>query len=376
MEKVKSKEIRIKRILIMGIFIILIIALIAFLIYEVFFVDILGIFAKKEEIPIDNTTYINEVKNYEETNDNQVNQVPNNIVIGGNTNTIQIKHYYYNQLDTTSKVIYEALENNIDNLKTGTYEINFGTQFNNLINSDEGEEKLKVAFQSAWNAFTYDYVDIFYIDVSKLVLTTKTTTIGGLSINEVSLSKDTNENYLTAEVGTSEELKEKIEYVSNIRKQIVSQLDGYSQYEQVKFLHNWMIDNFKYDTTYQKENAHNIYGAFSEREVVCEGYARTFKYILDGLGIESVLVSGPATNSEGQSESHVWNYVRLGEKWYAVDVTWDDPVIVGGGNLTEELRYKYFLKGSDEFLKNHQEDGLLSENSMQFIFPILEKENY
>ncbi len=63
-------------------------------------------------------------------------------------------------------------------------------------------------------------------------------------------------------------------------------------------------------------------------------------------------------------------------KWYAIDVTWDDPIITGGGKLTDEIRYRYFLKGSDEFLKNHKEDGYLSKNSMKFTFPTIEKENY
>ena len=72
----------------------------------------------------------------------------------------------------------------------------------------------------------------------------------------------------------------------------------------------------------------------------------------------------------------MWNYVRINEKWYAIDVTWDDPIIADGGTLTEEMRYKYFLKGSNEFLTNHKENGSVTENSTQFIFPVLEKENY
>ena len=374
MEKAKSKEIKIKRIIIISILVMLVIAVFVFLIYEVFFADILGIFKKnKNQNPIEgNVTYVNETVDNNDMDNTINNQQPNE-----NINISQIDHYYYNQLDDTSKIIYESLENNIENLKTGVYEINFGTQFNSIINQgEEGKTKLNSAFQSAWNAFTYDYVDIFYIDSSKLVLTTNTTTIGELSINEVVLSKAENASYLTEDVGTSEEVKNRVKYLEDIRTKISAQLNGYTEYEKIKFLHNWMIDKFTYDQSNSNPNAYNVYGAFSTRSVVCEGYSRAFKYILDGLGIESVIVSGTATNSAGVEEPHMWNYVRINEKWYAIDVTWDDPIIADGGTLTEEMRYKHFLKGSNEFLTNHKENGSVTENSTQFIFPVLEKENY
>ena len=261
-------------------------------------------------------------------------------------------------------------------MKSGDYKISFGTKFNNLLNSSNGEKKLNVAFQSAWNAFTYDYVDIFYIDVTKLILTTQTTTIGNYSTHKVYLSNGDNNTYLSDEIGSYEDLQNKVSYISDMRNKIVNKLDGYSEYDQIRYLHNWIVDNFEYDTTYKRDNIHNVYGAFKNRKVVCEGYARALKYILDGLGIESVLISGTATNSNGDTESHAWNYVKLNEKWYAIDVTWDDPVITGGGSLSDEHRYKYFLKGSNEFLQNHEEDGYVSENSIKFKFPKLEKGNY
>ena len=68
--------------------------------------------------------------------------------------------------------------------------------------------------------------------------------------------------------------------------------------------------------------------------------------------------------------------MKLDGKWYAIDVTWDDPIIKGGGRLTDKLRYQNFLKGKDEFLSNHIEDGYLSENSIKFVFPELNSKNY
>lgn len=290
--------------------------------------------------------------------------------------TVYINHYYYNQLDNPGKIIYKALEDNIENMKSGNYQIEFGKQFNDLLNSKNGEQKLNTSFQSAWNAFSYDYAHIFYIDVTKLVLTTQTTTIGGFSTHKVSLSSGNNENYFSEEITSKEEAIKKTEYISNIRKQFISQLQNYSEYEQIKLVHNWLVDNLEYDTSFKEKNIHNVYGAFYNKKVVCEAYARTFKYILDGIGIENVLVSGEATNSNNEREAHAWNYVKIDGKWYAVDVTWDDPIITGGGKLTNKSRYKYFVKGSNTMNENHQPSGRFTPDGQLFTYPELSIEDY
>ena len=114
----------------------------------------------------------------------------------------------------------------------------------------------------------------------------------------------------------------------------------------------------------------------TEGKAVCEGYARAFKYIMDGLGIPCVLVSGTATNSSGLTESHAWNYVYLNYQWYAIDVTWDDPIIIGDGYIPDDTMYQYFLKGRNTFLTTHVEDGFLTDNSLEFDFPELSASDY
>lgn len=69
-------------------------------------------------------------------------------------------------------------------------------------------------------------------------------------------------------------------------------------------------------------------------------------------------------------------YVMLDNKWYAVDVTWDDPVIIGDGYISESTRYRHFLKGSNSFFTSHIEDGRITESSIEFKFPTLSEEDY
>ena len=59
-----------------------------------------------------------------------------------------------------------------------------------------------------------------------------------------------------------------------------------------------------------------------------------------------------------------------------VDTTWDDPIIIGDGELNNNIKYKYFLKGADEFFKNHLADGNLTEEGIKFIYPELSRTNY
>lgn len=356
--------------------------LVAFLIYEIVYVDIFDIMDKNKS-PVDSIseTIGNFVENKagilkEQTNVEKIEPIINEGYQTSESGVNVSNHYYYNQLDKNAKIIYSALENNKENMRSGTYKIDFGTQFNSLLKQSDGEAKLNVAFQSAWNAFTYDYPEIFYIDITKLILTTKTTSIGIFSTHRVELANGENSTYYAEGILSKSDLIYKEEYAKKIRDKIVNNLKGYSNYEQIKYVHNWLIDNLEYDTTYKQTDIHNVYGALVNRKVVCEGYARAFKYILDGLNIENILVSGTATNSNNSTESHAWNYVKLDGKWYAIDVTWDDPIIKGGGRLTDKLRYQNFLKGKDEFLSNHIEDGYLSENSIKFVFPELNSKNY
>ena len=64
-----------------------------------------------------------------------------------------INRYFYNQLDNYSKIIYNAIESNKENMKTGTYEINLGTEFSELLSKENGEELLGEYYQAAIDSY-------------------------------------------------------------------------------------------------------------------------------------------------------------------------------------------------------------------------------
>ena len=287
-----------------------------------------------------------------------------------------VSSYYYNQLNDTAKEIYDGLKENKSNLISGNYIIDYDTKFNTILNSDGGAEKLSEDFQSAWDAFLYDNIDLFYIYPTKITLTSEYYDIGGIRTYKISIGPGENDNYFLDTFKSKEEVENAINYLENIKGQMTEQIATDDIYTKIAKVHNWLIYFINYEDNETSKDQHTIYGALKNGEAVCEGYAKAFKYLIDGVGVPCVLVSGTGNNSQGETESHAWNYIQINEAWYAVDVTWDDPVIVGGGEQTSEMRYRYFLKGSEEFLSDHTEDGMISENGMNFTFPTLSTENY
>lgn len=294
----------------------------------------------------------------------------NNIKVSSTNNK-----FYYNQLDDNSKLIYTALENNIDNLKKNNYTINFSTKFNSLLNKSNGQSTLNKAFQTAIDAFFYDHPELFYIDLTKISLVIEYISIGSKTTYTVSIEPKNGNNYLSKGFYSEQDVDNAISKVENIRNNLINSLNDRNEYTKALQVHDVLVNSLKYDSTTSRKNTHNIYGALVEKQVVCEGYAKAFKYILDSLYIECILVSGNATNSSGKTESHMWNYIKLDGNWYGVDVTWDDPVVIGGVSKNI-IRHDYFCKGKNVFYESHMINGKISDNGKTFSIPTLSNKNY
>lgn len=289
------------------------------------------------------------------------------------SNSVEIENkYYYNQLDVYAKAIYDDLYSHKEDLKTGLYTLDFDIAFNALLHEDSGAETLEKDFQLAVNALVFDKPEIFYLDITKMYLLTEITTFGPKKTYRVSIGPSNNVPYLSSSFSNIETIRNAEFQIENLVQSLRFSND---KYYQIREIHDFIVENTEYDETVSKSNIYNIYGTLINKEAVCEGYAKTFKYILDKLDIPCIIACGIGQNSKGQTESHAWNYVKLNDVWYAVDVTWDDPVIIGNGSVTNEMRYHYFLRGSNSFFKDHTEDGNLIGN-FRFTYPNLSIEDY
>ena len=288
---------------------------------------------------------------------------------------VNVDKYFYNQLEEESKTIYKALESNKENMKSGTYRIELGENFSDILEKENGQEELGNYYQSAIEAYIYDNPNIFYLSPSKMYLNIETITkFADVSYN-VFINSGNEDNYFAEGFTSEEQVREAINRVEEIKNNILSQRNG-NNYEDIKMVHDYLVDNIEYDTTISRNNIYDVYGALVNRIAVCEGYARSFKYILDEMGIPCVLVIGTGTNSQGETERHAWNYVELEGNWYAVDCTWDDPIIIGGGGQTLSSRYKYFLKGANEFNADHISSGYFTPKGNEFSYPNLSRNSY
>lgn len=138
--------------------------------------------------------------------------------------------------------------------------------------------------------------------------------------------------------------------IVQISKSIISK--KMTRYQKIRAVHNWMIAHVKYD--YQgylsgiiSPLSHSARGALLKGVAVCDGYAHAFQIIMKHLHIPCRFVVGRSGNI-----GHGWNMVKLGGKWYHIDVTFDDP-IVNGSDANTIPRYKYFLKSSSVMRRTH-----------------------
>jgi len=114
-----------------------------------------------------------------------------------------------------------------------------------------------------------------------------------------------------------------------------------------------------------------IEAALVRQWAVCQGYAESYKYLLNKLGIYCEVVTSKSLN-------HAWNLVKIDGETYNVDCTFDDPtlslktgdlVIAPDSDLYGYVSHIYFLK-SDDFFKsnNHSADDytITATGSEQF----------
>ena len=291
---------------------------------------------------------------------------------------VYINTHLYDQLSETAKIIYANIYENSENLKSGTYKIEFENAFKNILEEENGSEKLSKEYQSAIEAITYENPELFYYDVTKMYINIeKITRLVGNKYNVyISDNSETGEGYLADGFYGKEDIDKCQNEIEEIRDKILKNIEGKNEIEKIKYIHDYLIDTIEYDTTLQQSNIYNIYGALVLKRSVCEGYAKALQYLLSSAGIENVIVSGTATNTNGITENHAWNYVKIDEEWYAIDATWDDPVIIGGGKLPNKLKYQYFLKGSNTMDKNHFASKRFTQKGKEFEYPTLSETDY
>lgn len=151
------------------------------------------------------------------------------------------------------------------------------------------------------------------------------------------------------------------EAISNALEEIMLS-NPLSDYDKLICIYEYLQDHVKYDAK-EMENcckygkivnifSHNAYGALVNKIAVCDGISAAFALLSQKMGFDSTVVGGSALFRTSMFSSHAWNLIRVGEKYYHVDATWD----INHKEQTGEYSYEYFCVDDDTICTDHNWD--------------------
>lgn len=210
--------------------------------------------------------------------------------------------YYYYALSEEKKKIYLQL---YDGIKNRVRKINIHT--NNVKISPEEISEIAVAVYN-------DTPSFYYLDVTHY---SYVKTLFGYTYSQKYL-------YSTAEIEKFDKALEK--GLGLFKAKYIK--DTMSEYERELTIHDYLVRTVTYDYSALENNgndskeAFNVLGALLYKKAVCWGIACAFKLLCDYCGLKSFVVVGD-TIPKQEDAGHAWNIVKIENKPYHVDVTWD-----------------------------------------------------
>lgn len=162
-------------------------------------------------------------------------------------------------------------------------------------------------------------------------------------------------------------------YTTNEQEEVVDQAvanlitelnitDAMSDYQKLCAFYDYVCANVTYDND-NLENAEyklkfSAYAALIDKAAVCQGYANLMYRLMSEVGVSCRIITGNAGGPHG------WNIVKLGDKYYLIDATWDAP------RKTAGVAYEYFVKGTDDFSRDHTANDEYMTAEFQKTYPI------
>ena len=126
-----------------------------------------------------------------------------------------------------------------------------------------------------------------------------------------------------------------------------------NDHEKAKAVHDYIVLKGEYDLSY---TYYSDYDLLTKGTSVCNGYALLTYNMLNKLNIPVRLVSGKAGG-----ENHIWNMVKLGNYWFHLDTTWNDPI------NNKDITYTYYMLTENEISKDHIIDKNLNKYKRQYF---------
>ena len=92
-----------------------------------------------------------------------------------------------------------------------------------------------------------------------------------------------------------------------------------------------------------------VHGALVNKLAVCDGFSSAFVLLAQKLGFECMLVVGRSAYTSSTLQEHAWNIVKVRNKYYHMDVTWDAKKY----REFDEFSYSYFALTDEGIANDH-----------------------
>lgn len=235
---------------------------------------------------------------------------------------ISVGKYAYEQLDETGKAVYDEM---LSVILRQEEKISLSTIDMDIMNH-------------AYTALCSDYGGLFWVNGYVYTRYTK----GGELV-----SLEFSPKYTM----TKEERRRLQEEIDRVVEEWFAGISiNDTDYEKAKYVYELLA--LKTDYVENAENSQNIISVFIKRKTVCQGYACAVQYLLEQLGVQSVIVSGKALG-----EPHAWNLVCLDGEYYYMDATWGNNGYRNKeGEETSFIDYNYMAMTTAEMQMGHEPD--------------------
>ncbi|WP_236563038.1 transglutaminase domain-containing protein [Streptococcus halichoeri] len=126
--------------------------------------------------------------------------------------------------------------------------------------------------------------------------------------------------------------------------------DSDTEIQKIDKIQDYIMTNYHYAVG--KVGGHTVtgisvqtpYAFLKDKEAVCQAYAQLFKDMGRLAGLDVYYIQGYGDPTGGKSSLHAWNIVKVGDKYYHVDLTWNDTIDKTNQNHTYTLRGNNFMK--------------------------------
>lgn len=219
-----------------------------------------------------------------------------------------LRYYGYENLTDTQKAAYEILALAVQSMPSGYIDLGPATEI-----TERDAHHIAVTLKN-------DRPDIFWLPYAWSIGELPDGDMAILFINEHSEDEEDIES-LTATyiVERAKKATMQAELRESVDK-IKSKVTATDPYEIELQLHDILCELVTYSET-PDILSYTAYGALVRGDAVCEGYTRAMQLLLYEFGIRSIPVVGFT------HEPHMWNLVEINDKWYHLDLTFDDHIL-------------------------------------------------